>query len=588
MWRPHISAKSRGVSPDLMSGGAVPGLPEKAGGVSSGHASHQRLLTPRPRVATGVLCAVLFLTFLDNTIVAGALAAIQSSLHPGVVSLQWIVDGYALVFAVLMLAGGTLGDLVGRKRVMLGGIATFAAGSVVAALAPSTGVLVAGRVVMGAGAAACEPGTLSVIRQLFPDRRDRARALGAWAATSGLALAMGPMIAGIIVGLSSWREVFWFNLAFGVVVFFLALAFVPESSDPVGRRFDVTGILFTGLAIGAGTGAVIAGESAGYGAWWVDLLFTVAVSSAVALVWSEKRRADPLLDRSIVQRSSFAVANVVGFAVFFAVFAIFFFVALYLQLVANASPYVTAADFTPMAVAMILASALTGLWVARQGPRVPMSVGCALAAAGVLATEILLGPHAGIARIGVPLAVAGAGFGITLVPVTSAALGSVAAARSGTAASATNASRELGAVVGVAVLGSIVNSELTGHLLARLRQLGIPPNFQAIVIAGVTHGAVPSTASASANPLAAGQGKLVAEVIAAAEGAFSDGLHAALVLATVVLALAALLAGLALRQDEVVASAAADSTGADSLPKDSPGAHSALFDPPKKKRRDTP
>jgi multidrug resistance protein len=211
--------------------GAIEGMDVKKGGLGS----------RAQKVALATLCAVLFLTFLDNTVVSVGLANVQSGLHAGVASLQWVVNGYALTFAGLMLAGGTLGDLLGRKRVMLGGVAVFCAGSVVAALAPNVDLLIVGRVIMGIGAAASEPGTLSIIRHVYPDKGTRADALGVWAAVSGLALALGPVIGGVLVGLSSWRAIFWFNLAIGAVAFAMTLVFVPETSDRQGNRVDVGG-----------------------------------------------------------------------------------------------------------------------------------------------------------------------------------------------------------------------------------------------------------------------------------------------------------------------------------------------------------
>ena len=202
----------------------------------------------------------------------------QSDLHASVSQLQWVVNGYALTFASLMLSFGTVGDLFGRKKVMLAGVAVFCAGSVIAAVAPTTDVLIAGRVVMGIGAAASEPGTLSMIRHLYPDRAARARSLGIWAAVSSLGLALGPLIGGLLVFGWSWRAIFWFNVFFGVLAFASAAVVLPESSDPVKARFDIPGFVLGALALGSLTFGIILGETAGYRTWWIVLLFLFSVA----------------------------------------------------------------------------------------------------------------------------------------------------------------------------------------------------------------------------------------------------------------------------------------------------------------------
>lgn len=527
-------------------GAADPGIEMRAGGLGS----------PAQAAALATLCLVLFLTFLDNTVVSVGLADIQSSLHASVTSLQWVVDGYALTFASFMLAAGTMGDILGRKKAMLTGVAIFCAGSVISALAPNVDVLIAGRVVMGVGAAASEPGTLSVLRHVYPDRATRADALGVWAAVSGLALALGPVIAGTLISAANWRAIFWFNLGFGLLAFVMALFFVPESSDPEGRRWDWAGTLLGGGTLATLSFAIIDGEVSGYGAWSIDALFAGAVVLALGFLWVEHASRSPMFELSLFRHPAFVGSNVVAFVTYFGTFSIFFFTALYVQVVISASALQTALDFLPMAAGLIVASALTGPWVARSGARVPMVVGCGVAAAGVFATSAVLGPHAGFAQLGWSLPIAGIGFGIALVPVTSAALAVVPPERSGMAASATNTSREMGAVIGVAVLGSLVDSKLTGGLAARLRAVGIPPSFQSLVLRAVTDGGLGGSGAATkaTHSSNAAIAKVATKVVHAAYQAFGSGLHLSLNVAGAALVVGGLVAALTVhrRRDERV------------------------------------
>lgn len=520
--------------------GAALGVDIKKGGLGS----------RAQAVALATLCVVLFLTFLDNTIVSVGLANVQSSLHAGVSSLQWVVNGYALTFAAFMLAGGSLGDLLGRKKIMLGGVAVFCAGSVVAALAPNVSWLIAGRIIMGLGAAASEPGTLSIIRHVYPDKGTRADAIGVWAAVSGLALALGPVFGGVLVGFSDWRAIFWFNLAIGAVAFSMALAFVPETSDRGGRRIDFFGIVLGALALASVSFAVIQGEESGYRTWWIIALFALSALTTAIFVVVERRVRDPMLDLSLFRRLPFAGSNFVAFATYFGTFSIFFFTALYLQVVANASAYQAALDFIPMAGGLIIASALTGPWVARIGPRIPMTLGCVLAAVGILLTNHFLGPHVDFTTLGWVLPIAGIGFGMAFVPVTSTPLTVVRPERSGMAASATNTSREMGAVFGVAVLGAIVNAKLTGQLAARLKAIGIPPSFQSLVLHAVTGGGIGNggAATQAEHSKNATIAKIATKVVNAAYDAFGSGLHLALEISGALLLLGAVVAALTIHR----------------------------------------
>jgi EmrB/QacA subfamily drug resistance transporter len=509
-----------------------------------------------PHFGLAVLLTILFLTFLDSTIISATLSNVQSGLHVGVAQLQWIVSGYALAFASLMLMAGTLSDVFGRKKIMLIGVIIFCAGSVVCALATSSLMLIIGRVVMGIGAAGSEPGTLSMIRHLYPERKRRARALGIWSAVSGLALALGPVIGGVLVGLWSWRAVFWFNLIFGVVALVAAAIVLPESSDPVRGRLDFGGFILGAVTLGTATFATIAGETAGYIVWWILALYGVSVIALVLFLIVETRVQNPMLDLSFFRLPPFAGSTLVAFTTFFGIFSIFFFVALYLEVVGSISPYTLALDFIPLMVGMVLASLFTGRWVASHGSKWPMSIGCVVAATGILLTNAVITPTAGISTVGWTMAIAGIGFGITIVPVTSSALTTVPPEHSGMAASMTNTSRELGAVAGVVILGSVVNGQLTVNLISRLAAIGIPNSYRSQIIAAVTTGSLGSQARGSAGKGNASIQQIINKVVSAAYGAFGHGLDLALTASGVLLLASAVVAfftGVSIRRDRAVA-----------------------------------
>ena len=474
------------------------------------------------------LLAILFLTFLDNTIASAVLTSVQAKLHAGVTQLQWVVGGYALAFASLMLICGSLGDNFGRKKVMLIGVVIFCGGSLVCAFAWSPTALIIGRVIMGVGAAGSEPSTLSMIRHIYPDKKARARALGAWAAVSGLALALGPVIGGVLVGLWSWRAVFWFNFFFGMIVLFVAAIALPESVNEIRRRIDGYGFVLATVALGFGTFATIAGETWGYHSSGVLTLYAIAGLSFIIYFIVESRTKYPMLNVKWVRNRAFAGSTTIAFTSYFAIFSIFFFVALYLEVVASVGPYTLALDFLPLLAGMVLASLFTGRWVGRVGSRVPMTVGCLLAGVGVLLTDAVISPTAGLGTLGFAMGIAGVGFGIIVVPINATALLSIPAANSGMAASTINTSRELGAVTGVAILGSIVNGQLTVNLTHRLIQIGIPPAFRQEIITAVITGDVNAKAAKISGESNAAIRAIIKKVVNAAFGAFTHGLNIAL------------------------------------------------------------
>lgn len=496
--------------------------------------------TRRPRLSLAILSLVLFVTFLDNTIMGAALSEIQDTFHAGIGALQWVVTSYALAFAALMLTFGTLGDHLGRRRVMLAGVAVFTVGSIIGASANSIALLIGGRVVMGIGAAASEPGTLSMIRQLYEGGEERARALGVWSAVSGLALALGPVIGGALVGLWSWRLIFVFNVAIGLVAIAGVRGILPEFVTPQRRRFDIPGFVLGAATLTGATLATIAGESYGYSSWWIELIYGLSAAGLVAFLMVERTAEEPVLDLRFFRSPMFVAGNSLAFTGYFSTFSVFFFIPLYIELLGNTSSYRLAIDFLPMAACLILASALSGYWVGRAGPGLPMALGSIAAGVGILVTNEYITTSSGIELFGWSLVIVGAGLGVVMVAVTAAVLGAVPAERSGMAASSVNTSREMGAVAGVAVLGAILYGQITGHLLHRLDQIpGLTHTVRDQVVVAITTGNLPTS-----GPLV----RIVDAVLPGVANAFTQGLNFVLLSAATLMLASAVFAGVLVRR----------------------------------------
>ena len=362
----------------------------------------------------------------------------------------------------------------------------------------------------------------------------------------------GPVVGGALIGLyttiggsapstvpglppgpspDGWRAIFWFNLVFGLAALIAGMIVLPESSDPDAHRVDISGTVLFAAALTAFTFAIINAENDGFGAPSVIALLCLSAVAAAAVFDRESRAAHPLLDLKYLRVPRFRVANIVAFCAYFATFAVFFFTALYLYEVANETGYKIALTYLPMTVLLIIAALLSGRWVtgAREGPFI--LIGCVLFGAGLLLTTATLNPNPPYVPLALALALVGIGVGMTVVPITSSALSAVPPERSGMAASATNTSREIGAVTGVAILGALVNAQLRSSLTASMNALHIPDTFQAIAIKIIeTGGLTGNTGASSVGSAAAGQGALVVEMTHAAYNAFYTGLRAALFL----------------------------------------------------------
>jgi EmrB/QacA subfamily drug resistance transporter len=416
----------------------------------------------------------LFMPMLDNLVVNTALPTIQRELSSSVSGLQWIIDAYTLTFASFMLTGGALGDLFGRKKFFLAGLGVFVLGSLLCGLSSDINQLIAFRAVQGLGAAMLLPGTLSIITATFTGK-ERGAAIGIWAAMSGLAIAVGPLIGGWLVEHVSWESIFFVNVPIGLVGATLAWIVVRESRDPTkSRRLDPPGLV-TGTA---GLFFLVYGLIEGNERGWTDGLILVAFGLAVVLLVAffviESRREYPMLPLSFFRIPTFAASNVVAAAVFFALFGSTFFLSLYLQNVRGFSPIGAGVRLFPFTVMILLIAPVAGRLSDRFGSRWFMTFGTATLALGLLLMTRTQPDSSYVSVILPAMLVMGAGMASTMAPMTAAVMASVPVQRAGVASAATNTSRELGGVFGIALLGAVVTSSFKRSFLAKLLAFGVP------------------------------------------------------------------------------------------------------------------
>jgi EmrB/QacA subfamily drug resistance transporter len=401
---------------------------------------------------------------LDNNIVNVAIPAIQRDLHLTTANLEWVVSGYILVFAGLLLAGGRLADAFGRRRLFTVGLVVFTGASLAAGLAGSFGVLVAARAVQGLGAALVTPTTLAIISAAYPEPRERARAVGIWAGVGGLALAVGPLIGGVLAQHASWGWIFTINVPVGIATLLLGLWAVQESREPVRRPLDVPGLLLATTALTALTWALIEGSPRGWTSASVLGGFAVAALAGLAFVVVEQRSADPMVSVSLFRERVFSGGVVAMMLWAFGLFGIYFFTSLYLQNVLGFSPTEAGLAFLPMALCMIVGAVVS--------PRVAQAVGTgrlvglAMGFMGAgIASVSLLGAGASYWALMPSFVVIGIGGGLT-TPLTDAVLGAMPTERAGVASGLFNASREVAGLLGITVIGAVLSARSSAALRA--------------------------------------------------------------------------------------------------------------------------
>jgi EmrB/QacA subfamily drug resistance transporter len=481
------------------------------------------------------MCFALAMAMLDNTVVNVALPRIADDLHSGISGLQWIVDGYVLALASLLLTGGILGDRYGRKKGFVTGLTVFTLASLACGLSQGTGQLIAFRAIQGIGAALLLPGTLSIITVTFPPH-ERARAIGLWAGMSGLALALGPTLGGLMVEHLGWESVFFLNVPIGIVAFFIALRTVRESVSEVERRLDIPGLILGTSALFSVTYALIEANQRG----WSDPLIVGGLVGFVVLggafLFWETRNAHAMMPLRFFKIPAFSAGNSVAFSVSLGMFAMFFFFSLYMQLIRGYTPFEAGYRFLPMTLAIIITAPNAGRFAQKHGSRIPMTYGLTLAGLGTLLLGLTLHVATSFWYILPVFVVMGHGMGATMAPMTAAVMNAVGPQRAGLGSAMTNTSREVGGVLGIAVLGTILTTKLKDSFGPALASIGLPPQQQALLKTAASHGTLdPSLIGALPQ-------RLQAPVFHAFATSFMDGFHLALLTGAVVLLLAALVA----------------------------------------------
>ncbi|WP_250563002.1 MFS transporter [Sphaerisporangium fuscum] len=410
---------------------------------------------PRRWTVLGICCLSLFLVGLDTTIVNVGLPAVGAGLHVGTRALEWTVDAYTLVLAGLLISSGALADRIGRRRVFRLGLVVFGAASLACALAPTIGVLVAARVVQGAGASMLSPVALAIVVNVISDPKERARAIGVWAAVFGVSMAAGPIAGGALVSAAGWRSLFWINVPVVAVALGLTAVFVPESRARQPRRLDGPGQLLLTIMVGCAVAVLIEGPHVGWASPAVICGYVVVAVSAAAFGWVESRRAEPLVDPGLFRRPPFAAAVVGAVVVFIALSATLLLNTLYLQHARGMTPLAVGLVTLPMAVAATVCAPLSGVLVGRFGPRPPLVLAGAFITAGGLRL-VGIGDDTDIRSLSLAYLLVGIGFGFANAPITNTAVGGLPPARAGVAGGITSTARQLGSALGVAVAGGMI------------------------------------------------------------------------------------------------------------------------------------
>jgi EmrB/QacA subfamily drug resistance transporter len=426
----------------------------------------------------GAMSFALFMIMLDNTVVNVALPSIQDDLGASLSALEWTINAYTLTFAVILVTGGRLGDIFGRRRAFLFGVVVFALSSATAGFAPNDLSLVVSRAVQGIGAAFMMPATLSIITNAFP-AHERGKAIGTWAGVSALALALGPVVGGFLTEQVSWRAIFFLNLPVAALAVVVSLAAARESRDPtVPRTVDFAGVGTLTLGIGALVLALVEGNDWGWGSTRILGLLVLSAVGVAAFVATERRVRFPMVEFDFFRTRQFLGTNGIAFVVSFAMLAMFFFMALYMQNILSYSPLEAGIRFLPSTLVIIVAAPIAGRLTDRIGARIPIAVGLSLVAVSLyFQSRITIdSTYSDLLPL---FALMGLGIGLTMSPMSTAAMNAVQEAKAGVASGILSMSRMVGGTFGVAAVGALFQHLSDNRLHERLGELPLSSQQQA-------------------------------------------------------------------------------------------------------------
>ncbi len=452
--------------------------------------------TVTPRVQTdsrrwwvlAVLCLSVLLVVVDNTIVNVALPTISRTLSASTQGLQWIVDAYTLVFAGLLVVGGNIGDRLGRRRVLQAGLVLFAITSVAAALSRTTGELIASRAAMGIAAALIYPATLALLTNAFTNERERATAIGIWSGVSGLAVAIGPVTGGLLLRHFSWSSVFYVNVPIVIVAVVAGMRLLPESRDPNAGRFDPLGALLAVAGVGLLVWTVIEAPLHGWASATTIAGFAGSAAILAAFAWSQTRRPDPMLDVRLFRNPRFSAASGAIALAFFGLFGFIFLITQYFQLVRGWDPLRAGVATLPFAIVTGAMSPAAIVLMKRFGTKVIVSAGLVLMSAGFLVAAGTGVDAAYWGRIIIAMVLMSAGLALTASPATEAIMGALPLAKAGAGSAVNDTTRELGGTLGVAIVGSVMSSAYSSHLVTTLKGLGAPATATSLAQQSVVAG----------------------------------------------------------------------------------------------------